>query len=87
MSLGRILAIDDEKNIRLLISNEFSLEGFDVVTAASGEEGLALFKSGRFDVVLLDIKLPKLSGIEILKRMKQRTRRESRWIKYVKIVI
>lgn len=71
MNPGKILAVDDEKNIRHLISNEFALEGFDVVTAASGEEGLALFKSGRFDVVLLDIKLPKLSGIEILKRMKQ----------------
>lgn len=70
-SLGRILAIDDEKNIRLLIRNEFSLEGFEVVTAASGEEGLALFKSRKFDVVFLDIKLPKLSGIEILRRMKQ----------------
>jgi len=71
MSQSRILAVDDEKNIRHLISNEFSLEGFDVVTAASGEEGLALFKNGRFDVVLLDSKLPKLGGIEILKRMKQ----------------
>ena len=71
MSRGRILAVDDEKNIRHLVSSEFSLEGFDVVTAASGEEGLALFKKHRFDVVLLDIKLPKLSGIEILKRMKQ----------------
>ena len=35
---GKILAIDDEKNIRHLIYNEFSLEGFEVVTAASGEE-------------------------------------------------
>jgi len=71
MSLGRILAVDDEKNIRLLISNEFSLEGFEVVTAASGEEGLTLFQRRKFDVVLMDIKLPKLSGIEILRRMKQ----------------
>jgi two-component system NtrC family response regulator len=71
MNQGKILAVDDEKNIRHLISNEFSLEGFDVVTAATGEEGLALFKGGEFDVVLLDIMLPKLSGIEILKRMKR----------------
>ena len=69
--LGKILAIDDEKNIRHLISSEFSLEGFEVVTAASGEEGLALFRNHRFDVVLLDIKLPKLNGIEILKRIKK----------------
>jgi len=73
MSQGKILAIDDEKNIRHLISNEFSLEGFEVVTAASGEEGLKLFNSRMFDMVLLDIKLPRLSGIEILKQMKQKS--------------
>ena len=73
MSQGKILAIDDEKNIRHLISNEFSLEGFEVVTAASGEEGLKLFNSRMFDMVLLDIKLPRLSGIEILMQMKQKS--------------
>lgn len=73
MSQGKILAIDDENNIRHLIHKEFSLEGFEVVTAASGEEGLNLFNSRMFDMVLLDIKLPKLSGIEILKQMKQKS--------------
>lgn len=71
MNQGRILVVDDEKNIRTLISNEFSEEGFEIVTAASGEEGLALFQSQNFDVVLLDIKLPKQNGIAILKRMRE----------------
>ena len=73
MSHGRILAIDDEQNIRHLIQSEFSLEGFSVTTAGSGEEGLKLFDSHEFDVVILDINLPKTNGIEILKRLKQKS--------------
>lgn len=71
MSNGKILAIDDEQFIRRLILNEFSLEGFDVITAESGEEGLGLFKDHFFDLVLLDIKLPKMDGIETLRRIKE----------------
>ena len=70
---GKILAIDDEKNIRHLIHNEFSLEGFDVVTAASGEEGLKFLDNQTFDVVLLDIKLPKMNGIGTLTQIKQKS--------------
>ena len=75
MSQGSILAIDDEQNIRHLIQSEFSMEGFSVTTAGSGEEGLRLFDTHEFDVVLLDINLPKLNGIEILKRLKQKSPR------------
>lgn len=71
MSFGTVLAIDDEQNIRRLIRNEFSLEGYEVTTAKSGEEGLALIQHNRFDVVLLDIKLPKMNGIEVLRRIKE----------------
>ena len=73
MSRGRILAIDDEQNIRHLIQSEFSIEGFSVTTAGSGEEGLRLFDSHQFDVVILDINLPKTNGMEILKRLKQKS--------------
>ena len=72
MIQGRVLAIDDEQNIRHLIQNEFSLEGLTVTTAGSGEEGLKLFDRDSFDVVLLDINLPKLNGVEVLKRLKQK---------------
>lgn len=70
MSLGTVLAIDDEQNIRRLIRNEFTIEGYDVTTARNGEEGLALIQQKPFDVVLLDIKLPKLNGLEVLRRIK-----------------
>ena len=65
------MAIDDEQNIRRLIRNEFTLEGFDVTTARSGEEGLSLIEQKQFDVILLDIKLPKLDGIDVLRKIKQ----------------
>jgi two-component system NtrC family response regulator len=71
MSLGTILAVDDEQNIRRLIRNEFALEGYEVTTAKSGEEGLALIEQKQFDVVLLDIKLPKLNGLDVLRKIKE----------------
>lgn len=73
MSQGKILAIDDEQNIRLLIANEFALEGFGVTTAKTGEEGLKLYDKEKFDVVLLDIRLPKMNGIEVLRHLKEKS--------------
>ena len=73
MSQGKILAIDDEANIRHLIENEFQLEDFEVDTAPSGEEGLRLFEDQPYDVVLLDLKLPKISGLETLKQLKRKS--------------
>ncbi len=73
MDRGKILAIDDEPNIRRLIQNEFQLEGFEVTIAKDGEEGLALFDQQTFDIVLLDIKLPRMSGIEVLRKLKRKS--------------
>ncbi len=73
MAQGRILTIDDEKYIRHLIQSEFALEGFDVVTAESGEEGLRQFENDSFDMVFLDLKLPKMDGLEALRRLKQKS--------------
>ena len=73
MESGKILVIDDEKNILRLIQNEFSEEGFEVTTALSGEEGLEIAAQQKFNLVLLDLKLPKMSGIETLRRLKQKS--------------
>ncbi len=75
MSRGRILAIDDEKNIRHLLKNELTPEGFEVITAKTGEEGLKVFRKQDFQVVLLDIRLPKMNGIEVLRHLKQESPR------------
>jgi len=63
MESGKILVIDDEKNILRLIQNEFSEEGFEVTTALSGEEGLEIAAQQKFNLVLLDLKLPKMKSL------------------------
>lgn len=67
MSAGRVLVVDDEENLRGLLSKILKDEGFEVETAADGEEGLAKFKAGRYDLTLLDLKLPKLDGMSVLR--------------------
>ncbi|MDM8538419.1 sigma-54 dependent transcriptional regulator [Desulfobacterales bacterium HSG17] len=73
MEPGKILAIDDEKNILRLIQNEFSEEGFEVTTAESGEQGLEIAENYKFDLVFLDLKLPGINGIETLKKLKRKS--------------
>jgi DNA-binding NtrC family response regulator len=67
---GRILAIDDEINIRRLLTDELEQEGFRVTTAATGEQGLALADKERFDLALIDLKLPGMSGIDVIRRIR-----------------
>jgi len=66
----RILVVDDEENLRRLLTKLLGQEGFGVDEAGDGEEGLAKYKAGRYDLVLLDLKLPKLDGIEVLRRIR-----------------
>jgi DNA-binding NtrC family response regulator len=68
---GRILAIDDESNIRRLLTNELEQEGFRVATAATGEQGLALAGKEHFDLALVDLKLPGMSGIDVIRNIKR----------------
>jgi len=64
-----ILIIDDERAIRNVLKDILTNEGFKVEEAADGEEGLKKFQAGTFDVVLCDIKMPKLDGIEFLQKV------------------
>jgi two-component system nitrogen regulation response regulator NtrX len=63
-----ILIIDDEKAIRKTLTEILSFEGYKIDEAADGEEGLKKFKDKSYDVVLCDIKMPKLDGIEFLQK-------------------
>src|SRR5215204_974672 len=66
--MSNILIIDDEKAIRKTLTEILSFEGYDIVEAADGEEGLRQFKEKAYDVVLCDIKMPKLDGMEFLQK-------------------
>lgn len=67
--LKDILVVDDEGIIRDLCSK--ALKGYNVVEAADGEEALRLFDTHRFDVILTDVMMPKMDGLELLKRLKE----------------
>ena len=64
----KILIIDDEKAIRKTLSEILSFEGYKIDEASDGEEGLKRFRDKPYDVVLCDIKMPKLDGIEFLQK-------------------
>src|SRR5688572_30427381 len=66
--MADILIIDDEKAIRKTLTEILSFEGYKIEEAADGEEGLKKFKEKNYDVVLCDIKMPKLDGIEFLQK-------------------
>src|SRR5438270_13977090 len=65
-SLGSILIIDDEAAIRESLETLLELEGYRVVTADNGEDGLARIAERPFDLILLDFALPDRNGLEIL---------------------
>src|SRR6476469_721244 len=69
--MSNILIIDDEKAIRKTLNEILSFEGFKITEAGDGEEGLKLFSANTYDVVLCDIKMPKLDGIEFLTKVSQ----------------
>lgn len=66
--MADILIIDDEKAIRKTLTEILSFEGYKIDEAADGEEGLKKFKEKSYDLVLCDIKMPKLDGIEFLQK-------------------
>lgn len=69
--MAKILIVDDEKSMREFLSIVLSKEGYTVFTAADGEEALQQVEKDIFDLVITDIKMPKLSGLEVLKGVKE----------------
>ncbi len=80
--LHKIAIIEDEPSINEMYRMKLALEGFEVVTAFNGEEGLALVKKHKPDLILLDIKMPVMSGDEMLEKL-----RSTDWGAKMRVVI
>jgi DNA-binding response OmpR family regulator len=68
----KILVVDDDPAIRLLYKEELEDEGYEVIVASSGEEALKLFDEENPDLVTLDILMPDMDGIQVLRKMKEK---------------
>jgi len=71
MALGRILVVDDEAPVREVLTEYFSTEGYAVEAATSGLEALSAVSGGRADLVLLDVRMPGLDGVQVLRRIRE----------------
>jgi len=68
---NKILIIEDDLSVSEMIQNYLEKEGYKVVTALEGEEGMQKFQNDTFDLIILDIMMPKLDGIEVMKQIRR----------------
>ena len=71
-SPGTLLVVDDNEMNRDMLSRRLRKHGYDVVTAVDGADALAMVDAQEFALVLLDIEMPGLSGLDVLKRLRER---------------
>jgi DNA-binding NtrC family response regulator len=67
-----VLVVDDEDALRTVLSSELINEGYEVRSAADGDEAISELEKNAYDMVLLDIKMPRMNGFEVLKHLKQK---------------
>lgn len=70
--MKKILIIEDARNIRMALEDDFKFEGYKVVSASTGPEGLGKALDLDLDIILLDLMLPELDGLEICKELRRR---------------
>src|SRR5690606_19337527 len=70
--MASILIIDDERSIRNTLKELLEYEKFDVSEAEDGQEGIKKVESSKFDLVLCDIKMPKMDGLEVLEKIQEK---------------
>ena len=68
---ARILLVDDEESVQKLLTYPLQKDGYEVVVAGDGEEALQLFSDSNFDLVVLDIMLPKIDGLDVCRRLRE----------------
>jgi DNA-binding response OmpR family regulator len=72
--MSRILVVEDEPHLQELYKLEFEDSGYDVTTCGDGEKAIELARDQVFDLIILDIKIPKREGTEVLQEVKKRNR-------------
>lgn len=80
--MAKILVVDDDPDIRDVLTTVLEADGYEVVTASDGIEGLATLKAERPDLMVLDLLMPKMDGYAVCKELK-----DPRWSKYANIPI
>jgi DNA-binding NtrC family response regulator len=76
VKLKEIMVVDDEAGIRALLSDALMQEGYSVTLAENGMDSLRQMGKHRYDLLITDINMPKLNGLELIRMMKKRGRRE-----------
>jgi len=71
--MAKLLVVDDENNLRLVVQKEMARQGHEVETAADGESAWGLLEQQDFDVLLCDINMPRLDGIGLLRRLREKS--------------
>ncbi len=69
--MKKILIIEDEESILMALEDNLRLEGYEIACAVDGEQGLSMAREQKFDLIILDIMLPKIDGFEVCKRMRR----------------
>jgi len=72
MSKGKVLVIDDEEIVRISCRRALTPEGYEVSQAKNGIEGLQMLEKERYDLVLTDLKMPDMDGIEVLRIIRKK---------------
>jgi len=73
MTAPSVLVVDDEKNIRVTLRESLKSLGFDVETAINGEEALELATRRTYELILLDLKMPGMDGMEVFRQLRERS--------------
>lgn len=71
MNMPTVLVVDDEKSLRDFVRKNLEIRGYKVLTASNGLDAMAIFPSERIDLVILDIMMPRLDGLETTRRIRQ----------------
>jgi len=72
--LAKLLIVEDEKNLRILYKNEFMGDGYEVLLAKEGKEAIKIAERESPDLIIMDIRMPNMDGIEVMKKILEKNK-------------